>query len=172
MRKRKKGFTLIELIASIAILAIAFSGIGIAMTTSSNINKNDEKKVDNNIYSQFILQTLKSQGKNYLKSLYPGKSEYEGYFYFNTKDDLNNALKDSIFLPGTYDNMVTNMNTSTNKYGAYLKITTTKTLGKSTVSNNNITLGDGFDTLRVYTKVIDLKDKEISSSALVVYLGR
>jgi len=60
--KNKKGFTLIELIAAIAILTIAFMGITLAITYSIKTEKKSNVKLDTSFYVKGIVEMIRSQG--------------------------------------------------------------------------------------------------------------
>lgn len=170
--KKKKGFTLIELIAAIAILAIAMVGISSAIYTGSNISVKNTKKVDTSVFAQNIIQTYKSQGKNNIKNFYPGENKFTGYCYFNDENDLDAVLENgSHFNNGNYEKMIGDSVRINKKYGAYVEFETQSTLGKNP-SNEDVKLQTGFDIVRIYVKVINLKETGKNDSSLVFYLGR
>lgn len=62
-RKRKKGFTLIELIVAVAIIAIVFPVISSVFLFSMNQTKDEDIKLSTMTDVQTILQKLKAQSK-------------------------------------------------------------------------------------------------------------
>lgn len=154
--KKKKGFTLIELIAAIAILSIAMVSISSAVCAGANISAKNSKKVDTSVFAQNIIETYKSQGKNSIKELYLDKSdEFEGYCYFNDEVELNNVLEKKS--EGLEDKR-----TSTDeKFEAYVQF-----------QKVDIQSESGFYNIRIAVKVVDLKNVGKNDSSLVFYLGR
>ncbi len=170
--KKKKGFTLIELIAAIAILSIAMVGISNAIFFGSNVSAKNTKKVNTSVFAQYMIQTYKSQGKNYIKSLYSGNS-FTGYCYFNNLDELNDVLEGTAALtPGSYQNMIDGKTASNKSIGAYVEFTSSSIIGKVPGSNSDIVLQPGFDNVRIYVKVVNLKEQAKNESSLVFFLGR
>ena len=85
---KKKGFTLVELIAAIAILAIVTSAIFPAFLTSVKIWSRGDLKLGTTTYAQSIIETLKSQGADKLKNMYSSASGSSCYVY--SDDNLTN----------------------------------------------------------------------------------
>ena len=59
--KKKKGFTLIEVIASIAMLVIIFSVIASLMLLTIKVNIRNEKDLDSNSVSKAFVELINSQ---------------------------------------------------------------------------------------------------------------
>lgn len=92
----KKGFTLIELVAAIAIFAIGISAISMAFSTSINTWKRNNVKMDTVTYAQTIVETFKSGGKDKLKSFSNDPTSSSGVSAFAYFDDGFNNF--SIYL--------------------------------------------------------------------------
>jgi prepilin-type N-terminal cleavage/methylation domain-containing protein len=87
---KKKGYTLIELIAAIAIFAIVMSAVYTTFSTSIKIWSRADLKLGTSTYSQSIIETLKSQGVDKLKNMYNSSSGNSCYIYFD--DNLSNLI--------------------------------------------------------------------------------
>lgn len=169
--KKKKGFTLIELLVAVAIFSIAMIGISNAILFGTRTSVRNTKKVDTTVLAQHIIQTYKSQGKNYIKSSFSGNS-YSGYCYFDSVEELNNVIEGSESLTaGTLQNMIDGKDGSKN-FGAYIEFSTSNILGKKPGTTDDITLQSGFDNIRIYVMVVNLKEEINYDSSLVFYLGR
>lgn len=70
MKRRKKGDTLVELIAAIAILAIASAGSSMAISLSSKMWRANSKNLELNTFNQSICEDLKLRDKESLNNLY------------------------------------------------------------------------------------------------------
>lgn len=169
--KKKYGFTLIELIVAMAILSIIIVPISQISTFSFQTSVKTSKKVDLYNFNQYIMQTFKSKGKNYIKFIYAGNSSYEGYFYFNTNDELITILDNNTFTGGTDAQMVSNGASSSKLYGAYISFETSTTIGKNS-TNNDIVLTNGLDTVKIYVKVVKIGEEVSKNSDLLFYMGR
>ena len=179
--KKKKGFTLVELIAAIAILSIAMVGISSAVYTGTKLSAKNAKKADSSELASNIMQYYKSQGKTALKELFnftsTGSSKYNGFCYFNTDDELSNYIKTpldtSIWTIGDAGTKTKINSSQPKKYAAYIELTVNNSLDNGT--SNPVTFGDiehVNDFVRIYVYVTNLKGENISSSDLVFYLGR
>jgi len=92
--KRKKGFTLIELIASIAILTIAFTGISMALIASVKTEKKSDVKLETSTYAKAVVENIKIQSDNALRNTINVR-----YLFFNDKDSFEYCLYNK-FLQG------------------------------------------------------------------------
>lgn len=178
--KNKKGFTLIELIIAMAILAIAMTAFSMAISSSTSMVRGDKTKMDNLSYGQYVIQTLKTKGLINLTNFYytksPGsetsdtKTPYECYFYFNDKSQLNTVLdsfipSNTLINAGSYNTMI--QNKGTNTYGAYLKIYTVKP-----EKYDAAIMYTPPENVRLEIKVLNLKSKYQKPTNIVYYLGR
>lgn len=187
--KKRKGFTLVELIGAMAIMVILMDSFGYLLVGSATTIKQDKQRVKAVSYSQFIMQTFKSYGKSYYANdlnIQPPADPAapstitSGYFYFNDKNELSNTItKDNIksglsgagtgIYSGTYDNMINNAG---GHYGAYFEFSNSAIMGNDlTTGTGNIVL-QGYESLRLYIKVVDLESVDKYSSNLTFYLGR
>ena len=145
---KKRGFTLVELIAAIAIMAIALTAISSAMLTTVKLNGDNNLKMDNENYAESIIETFKGGGKSSLDSKAGTNSPVSCFLYFDDKllnfsTSMDSSIKYSNFnawfnssdkVTGTVSeddnnnhdknlfNKCTAHNTNKNKYGAYLII--------------------------------------------------
>ncbi|AGK98205.1 type II secretion system protein [Clostridium pasteurianum] len=86
----KKGFTLVEVVASIAIFSITILAISMAFSTSLNISQMNDIKQDTSQYAKAITE-------NYIALRYSAininaNTEVSAFKYFNTVDDIQNLF--------------------------------------------------------------------------------
>lgn len=130
---KKKGFTLVELIGALAILAIAMTGVSLAFNTSSTTWKNTKLNLELVSYNQSVSQSIRAQGKDKVKKIYNKvkKSEKlngECYVYFNSYEDIQNGISannEDYFIssngtPGYVECSSNNINNK--KYGAMIEL--------------------------------------------------
>jgi len=99
-----KGFTLVELIVSIAILSISFVGISSALIGGVHNEKRGDAKLETSTYGKAIVENIKVQGNVTLSGMDKVK-----YIFFDDKSTLEYCLYDLIFngLDGTGDSTKT-----------------------------------------------------------------
>lgn len=120
----KKGFTLIEVVVSLAILAISMVGISVAMVTSAKMQKLGEVKVNTMNYAQGIAEILKRSDLNNIVSKMYDPSYTTSSYYRYIDDDLtafitwlNEPMKTINTTPfGSYTKV------GNEKYGIYIKV--------------------------------------------------
>ena len=83
----KKGFTLVEVVAALAILTTSILIIYQVFDFSSKIWVKEKNNIDLTSYSQTIAQTLKSAGKDHLKEIYDNGAGANVYIYFDSGED-------------------------------------------------------------------------------------
>jgi prepilin-type N-terminal cleavage/methylation domain-containing protein len=146
---KKNGFTLVELIASMAILTIVTSAIFTAFSTSSRIWSRGGTKLGTSAYAQSIIETFKSQGAERLKNMYSSTDGNSCYIYFDDNitnftvyngalsspaDLLTWAKDNSMKLTGSVGESYTSCKNSSlsggRKYGAYIFIKQSDTTNK------------------------------------------
>ena len=89
MHKKKKAFTLIEVIAAIAILAIALAGILEGFTVSNKLWARSNGKYNNTNYAKSIVEIYKAK----LEDKSPQISLAQRNIGFNNEDELNAVLE-------------------------------------------------------------------------------
>lgn len=139
---KKKGFTLVELIAAVAIFAITISAISLAFSTSISTWSKGDLKLGTSTYAQSIIETIRSQGADKIKTMYNDAGGSSCYIYFDdnmtnlrvynnaavsTPTDLLTWVKGGTSkLAGTVGESFASCNNSAysggKKYGAYLYI--------------------------------------------------
>jgi prepilin-type N-terminal cleavage/methylation domain-containing protein len=85
----KKGFTLIEVIAAIAIFSIAILAISMAFSTSLNISQMNDIKQDTSQYAQAITE----KSKNLIDAGSTKTYDDPIVFYFYDIDDINTCVE-------------------------------------------------------------------------------
>lgn len=155
---KKKGSTLVEIIAAVAILLIGLTGITSVYTTSAGRWNIENNKLDTSIYNKSIDQNIKNKEKQGIRDLYKAykaahASEAESdpirfYIYFNDFKELvgdkNNLTSEALnrgavgyesgytytTTPSYAECMTKNPVTNKKKYGALIVITDKKEAGK------------------------------------------
>lgn len=119
----KKGFTLVEVVAAIAIFSITILAISMAFSTSLNISEMNDIKQDTSQYAQAITE----KSKNLIDSGSTSTTTQPVTFYFYDIGDINSCLE-NLFANQSID-QYSNSN-GTNLYGNKFKygvsINTTK----------------------------------------------
>lgn len=174
----KKGFTLIELIVALAILALVFPAISSVFISALNNTKNESVKLDTISGVQSILQTLKMQGKYGVDGIYnkfDTANDGQPVTINITYDDINSVSGSNgvLNLPEPtdmgYNNKINNITsiTGATKYNAEIIIApSTYYLGSSHISDSFTY----FKTYKVKVTVSDLSNNSDSSDA-TVYIG-
>lgn len=108
--KKKKGFTLIEMIASMAMLVLIFSVIASLMLLAIKTNVRNEKDLDSNSVSKAFVELVNSKKADNILSIPEADKDknilidMSGNQYkitFDDVDDLNN-LVNKLFSKATY----------------------------------------------------------------------
>lgn len=197
--KKRKGFTLIELIAAMAILVVLLTTFAVILSGSSAMIKEDKEKVRIVSFTQYFIQTAKADGKSYFSGagITPTQS-CGGYLYFNDKDDLSAILESTSFkndliyiisgsgtssgkvFKGTYSQLFANPIRKSYKFAAYFEISSGTDMGKdndkslsaSFMSSGDLVLSSGLEATRAYVKVVDIGNAEKYNSESSIYIGR
>lgn len=108
--KKKKGFTLIEMIASMAMLVLIFSVIASLMLLAIKTNVRNEKDLDSNSVSKAFVELVNSKKEDNILSMSQADkdknilSDMSGKKYkisFDSMDELN-ILVNKLFSKSTY----------------------------------------------------------------------
>ncbi len=180
--KKRKGFTLIEVVVAIAVLSIAMVGIGSAMYTGVKISAKNTKKVDTSVFAGNIIQTLKSRGKSTLITdfkLSDTSLTKSCYCYFDKEDELKTILDAGIdaksdakgsFKAGTEQQMKTNelALAGGKKFGAYVNTELSVPFPNANAPGYLAQV----TVLKIYVNVVKMKEPDNTDSSLVFYLGR
>lgn len=148
---KKKGFTLVEVVAAVAILAIFLTSISPAFLNSISALDSGEKILNTNSYAQAIIETYRSLGKAKLKDMYidNGSKKVSKIIYFNDYDDLSESIDNNSF----------------NNSSSGMKFKSTITVDKDS----------SFTLIQVYKITVSVElinDKNNNKSTLSLYLGR
>ncbi len=87
---KRKGFTLVELIAAIAIFSIMIAAISLGFTTSTRTWKTGEAKLKTMYYAQGFAEAFKGGGKTKSDRKFDTISSDSCYIYFN--EDFKNYI--------------------------------------------------------------------------------
>ena len=172
INKKKKGFTLVELIGAMAILAIAMTGISLTFNTSSIMWKKARVSLDLVSANQSISQNIRAVGKEKVKGIYDNINAVNNssgcYLFFNTYDEIKNIITATDYSGYTVStsatpdfNECTNINIGKNKkYGALIKI-------------RDVTeTGSYYKLYELTITVWSLQESENSKSENTFYIGR
>lgn len=168
INKKKKGFTLVELIAALAILSIAMTGISLTFNTSSTMWKKTRVSLELVTDNQSIAQNLRSQGKNKITKIYD-LSNSGCYIFFDNYDEIKDIItandysdfKVAIAAPSfTECNNINEKSVDKKDYGALIEI------HEATPTGNYYKFYD------VKLTVWYLQEGEKSKSENTFYIGR
>jgi len=85
--KVKKGFTLIELIAAIAILGIVFAGVSIGLIAGVRTEKKSDAKLETSTFAKALVENIKVQDESTLKNI-----NTVNYIFFDDKATLEDGM--------------------------------------------------------------------------------
>lgn len=154
----KKGFTLIEVVAAIAIFSIAILAISMAFSTSLNISQMNDIKQDTSQYAQAITENYKALGYNAIKSKYnlpENNDSVSDFKYFNLIDDIQSWFNDGS-MPNIFGNVDNN---------AYPVLQGMKFGVLINISKTNLDDSSSTPTYHIYVRVWRL-DKGMQSQSL------
>lgn len=167
----KKGFSLIEVVAAIAIFSIAILAISMAFSASLNISQMNDIKQDTSQYAQAITENYKALGYNEINIKYndllSNNGIMSGFQYFNTIDDIqtwfNNdngqKMPDILSIADKIDNNSYPL-AQGKKFGALISI-----------SKTNLSGSTNADVYRIYVRVWRLDKGAQSQSLREIYEG-
>lgn len=99
---KKKGFTILEVVLAITIVAIAFLAIATSFDSSFNIWKKDEQKISISSYSINLANIMRNFGYSDLNKIGVGKF----YVYFDSEDEFIDEIEVFRDSPATsFDNI-------------------------------------------------------------------
>ncbi|MBU3110251.1 type II secretion system protein [Clostridium lacusfryxellense] len=133
----KKGFTLVELIASLAIFAMAMVAISMAFFASTTTRQMNDVKQSTAGYAQAIIETFRGSTETVYKTVDSTESPTFIFVYFNNMVDFNDWYKAYIVIgakittkegnPTTYPLPIGNQ-----LFGALIKINKKSAYGVNT----------------------------------------
>lgn len=148
---KKKGFTLVEVVAAVAILAVFLTAVSTAFLASISALDSGEKTLNTNSYAQAIIETYKSLGKTKLKEMYieNGNKTVSKNIYFTNYNDLSESIKNDRF----------NNSASGKKF-------------KSTITVDKDSSFTNVEVYKITVTVELINDKNKNNTTLCLYLGR
>lgn len=158
---KRKGFTLIELIAAMAIISISMAGISAAFMSSMNISKSGDVKLNTTSFSKGIVQYYIDDEGLKLKSIYDSSNKTGNtvsfYIYYDDMEGLIDNLGNiKTVAGGAEDDFdICKAGASDSRYGAFISI--------SKIDENILTK---YDTYRLYTDVWDMDYGRSNSSKI------
>lgn len=99
---KKRGFTLIELVAAVAILTISITAISSAFMTSISVWSRGNDKLETSNYAQGIIEMLRSLGGEQIKYLYNSG-------FVNRRVYFSEGVKGSSAEGGSVDRSLSNL---------------------------------------------------------------
>lgn len=174
-KKSVKGFTLIELIAAIAILSIGLVGISFTFISSSALFKRERINLELVSNNQSIAQNLKAAGKDKVKEIITSIKAKDAssdacYIYFNNYAEIKSTIDGSIDFTVSkvdssskgYAECISN-NTNSKKYGAMLEV-------------QDVAVGSiNYPSYKLYNikiTVWNFQEGQNSKSQATLYIGR
>ncbi|WP_163193146.1 hypothetical protein [Clostridium thermarum] len=100
-RKKKRGSSIVEVIAAIAILVISLEAITMSFSTSAKIWQKHDKKLDTSTLNQTICQNIRQRDKRVIRDFYLDNAagtekSAKIYIYFNNYDDVVGVVKSAV----------------------------------------------------------------------------
>ncbi|NLK22429.1 MAG: prepilin-type N-terminal cleavage/methylation domain-containing protein [Clostridiales bacterium] len=172
---KRKGFTLIEVIASIAILSLLTVAISVLFQSSAKIWDSGKVKLQNVTHVNSVANLFKARGKRYIKGIYDSndKDSYDKvnfYLFFDNYTECSDAIyNDNLVFPpvGTdlgIDNCKAN-NSGNKRYGALVRYSVAK---KSVITN----IEYYNEMYKVEIELWDLKENNSLSSTTAIQIER
>lgn len=137
IRNRRKGFTLTEVIASIAILSILTAAISVAYQSSAKIWDTGKIKLQNVTHVNSIANLFKARGKDYIGEIYnKGDKDSSGkvnfYIFFDDYSQCTDAIYgDELVYAAVSDSLgredCKTKNGDKKRYGALIRLSADKT---------------------------------------------
>ena len=124
----KKGFTLIELMVSLAIFSISMVAISMVFLTSLNISKMNDVKQSTAGYAQSIIENFRAVGYAKLETTYTGNmtTGVSTFVYLNNINDFNvwfqNYISGTTQITGNSNSSTYPSPTGNQLFGALIKI--------------------------------------------------
>lgn len=144
--KKKKGFTLIEMIASMAMLVLIFSVIASLMLLAIKTNVRNEKDLDSNSVSKAFVELVNSKKENNIlsmtdadknKNILPAMSGNQYKISFDDVEELSNLVEELFKSPESFKENDTDFNQILNDGNKYaIKIEITKIVSSDTYEIN------------------------------------
>ncbi|HEY8804246.1 MAG TPA: type II secretion system protein [Clostridium sp.] len=161
----KKGFTLIEVIISLAILSIAMLGISMAFFESSNTSQMNDVKQNTAGYAQAIIENFRAAGYVELETVYNGNmtTGVSTFVYLNDMSDFSAWFQKYTSgitqVTGNIDSSTYPPTAGNQLFGALIKI-------------NKINVAGGGTPYHIYVRVWRIAKGDISQSVRDIYESR
>ena len=166
--KSKRGFTLIEVIVSLAIFAILLTVILAAFLTSAVISSRGGRKLKSMNYAEGIVQCVKSMGSSGITNIYNvNKTDIQWYIYFNENHDTDKN--------GYYDVLDYLKNNNYGKFSAADSAASADYKYKCRIKINKDNTCSSNNAYFVKIEVWDIKNNsniEASKAVREIYIGR
>ncbi|MBX4265793.1 type II secretion system protein [Clostridium estertheticum] len=160
----KKGFTLVELIVSLAIFSICMVAISMVFSVSFNTRQMNDIKQSTAGYSQAIVENFRSAGHDKLDTVYKGSidSGVSSFVYFSDMGNFNSWFQKYISGNTSITGKVNLANyplSSGDKFGALIKI-------------DKISVEGGGNPYHIYIRVWRIDKGAKSQSVRDIYESR
>lgn len=183
---KRTGFTLIEVIVSIALLAISLSGASLLLSSASDRWIKDNTNLTMVAYNQSITQNLSNEGKNVIESIFNDSilkemnedSSCQYTIYFDNYDELKSVIVDIAHLnyidkvdASQEYNVCLSYNSNNKRYGALVQITDLKDDIMSTSSDTSYT-AYSYSLYKITSYAWDFKNGSNTKSISTIEIGR
>ena len=146
-KNKKKGFTLIEVIAAIAILSIGLVGISNIMSTSIKITKQNDVKMKCMAFANDVIENFKGEDPQNIGDM----KDKTVTIYFNDERELTDGIQ-------SFKNSLSTTINSNKKYSACVKFSVVSE--DSLVKNNSTKLN--IDKFKIVMVDVEVKDEAYS----------
>lgn len=100
--EKRKGFTLVELIAAMAILSIVMASVSLAFSSSYATWKRDNVSMELYTLNQTLSENLRASGKKKITEMYDASSEGKTLnCYFNDAREINDGMQQGTLFNGS-----------------------------------------------------------------------
>ncbi len=164
----KKGFTLTELIVSLAIFSIAMVTISMVFFASLNTRQTNDVKQSTAGYAQAIIENFRTVGYSKINDLYKGDmtTGVSKFVYFNNMSNLNvwfqKYISGTTIITGNEDSRTYPLSTE-NQFGALIKIS------KVSITEN---VAEEIFSYHIYVRVWELSKGSKGQSVRDIYESR
>lgn len=172
---KKKGFTLTEVIASIAILSLLTVAIAVVYQSSAKIWDSGKVKLQNVTHVNTIANLLKARGKGYISNIYNSEDKDDSgkvnfYIFFDNYNECSDAIyNDKLVFPSVGTTLgkddCEEKNSDNKRYGALVSFSVSKKSVITSIDYYN-------EMYKAEIELWDLEEKNSLSSTTAIQIER